>query len=571
MNTTLDYDDSYTTIVEEPPPPHTAKASAPFMQESPREALTRKITYLMAAEIIADPDFPQKDKLPKTVPPAFNNHGHFLLLDYKLLLLIVWQVIRDIRIAAKNWNFKRRVMQLISFVGAALYALIANQSTVSEAIYFAPLAFVVFYYVGAKILGLKPLAPQIAKIRARALQDLISNKPFVTVHDKVYAEITRRLARVGDGAVDGSKMPVLVTMHGSHPFPDYGKLLGDRIFVCPPKKASKNNLPGVTQMREAVQAFIRGFVKDLGLKHVSFGEALVVHGNSLFIDSPLLSTQPNGEKVPPLWHDKTNGYHLDEHTDKASLRVYFAVQVLFPQHMTLATFFIRPFMAGNAIGYQLAVVALGPPTKNVDDILKMLIKHQLEKSKRKRLTLSEPAEDEEINVLRRIRRRLRAGSPFQNAPIDLAALRKLSIAEREPKDEDDIYDDEIEKLSRECVLWPGLHTALPNWRETHSLAFTKDFFGKAEALAAVATLNDQISKAILDGLDALGYDISDHRDKDGRLVINNNIENLGQIIQGENVNVAQNGKAGESNGAAKTDAGKSASGKAKASKRPPQE
>jgi hypothetical protein len=283
------------------------------------------------------------------------------------------------------------------------------------------------------------------------------------------------------------------------------------------------------------------------------------------MDSSLLSTQQNGEKVPPLWYDKKNGHHLDAHTDKASLRVYFAVQVLFPQHMTLATFFIRPFMAGNAIGYQLAVVILGPPLQSLEGILEKLLKHQQEKSKRKRLIFSEPAQDEGIEVLRTVRTWLRAGSPFQSAPIDLAALKKLAISAREHRDEEEIYDEEVAKLSRECVLWPGFYTSLPNWRETHSFSFTTDFFGNAEARAAVTTLYGQISKAILEGLDALGFDISDYIDKEGRFIIN--AEKIDQLISGQVVNVAQKGTAGDSNGVAKPDAGKGESGKSKSAKK----
>src|SRR5262245_16400743 len=133
---TIDYDDGYTTVMEEPQ--IKAKASEPLVQESVRKALTRKITYLMAAEVIADPAFPQKGQLPKVEPPAFNNHGHLLLLDYKLLLLILWQVIRDIKLVAWSWNLKRRIMQVISLVGAVLYALIAYDSAIPDAVFLAP-------------------------------------------------------------------------------------------------------------------------------------------------------------------------------------------------------------------------------------------------------------------------------------------------------------------------------------------------------------------------------------------------------------------------------------------------
>jgi len=41
-----------------------------------RSQMTLMITCLLAAELIARRDFPQKSSLPKLYPPAFNNHGH---------------------------------------------------------------------------------------------------------------------------------------------------------------------------------------------------------------------------------------------------------------------------------------------------------------------------------------------------------------------------------------------------------------------------------------------------------------------------------------------------------------
>ncbi|MGH9837324.1 MAG: hypothetical protein ACREEM_00895 [Blastocatellia bacterium] len=58
------------------------------LADQTRSRMTLMITYLLAAELIARQDFPQKYTLPKLYPPAFNNLGHQLLVDYQLLFTI---------------------------------------------------------------------------------------------------------------------------------------------------------------------------------------------------------------------------------------------------------------------------------------------------------------------------------------------------------------------------------------------------------------------------------------------------------------------------------------------------
>ena len=224
---------------------------------------------------------------------------------------------------------------------------------------------------------------------------------------------------------------------------------------------------------------------------------------------------------------------------EVSARRFFAVQVLFPEYLTAATFFVRLFWAGNAAACQVAVTTLGPPIVDKEYFLRRLLKYKMEKegtdkSVGQATYTSEDVreeEREEIARLRLVHILTQSETPFQSDSINIGEIDKLNVLNGKAARQSETYKREYEEIIKENVMWPGRFFSCLNWRENNSLTFPTDFFGRPEAIATVRTLYDQISRAILNSLSDLGFDISDYRDR-----ISIMVEKLvGDIVLGETV------------------------------------
>ena len=110
--------------------------------------------------------------------------------------------------------------------------------------------------------------------------------------------------------------------------------------------------------------------------------------------------------------------------------------------------------------------------------------------------------------------------------LDLLSLKSL-------RDED--YRKEYNEMKKEGVTWAGQYYYPLNWRERNSLTFTADFFGRPEAIGAVKTVYDQISRSILDSFEEFGFDVADYKDKDGNYSIN--ADKIEHLIIGERIKI----------------------------------
>jgi hypothetical protein len=131
-----------------------------------------------------------------------------------------------------------------------------------------------------------------------------------------------------------------------------------------------------------------------------------------------------------------------------------------------------------------------------------------------------------------LRSAVRSGERFQTLSVDDSSIIELKLPDG---DYGKNYQAEVSKLLKETVQWPGCFTRAGNWREQNSFTFTTDFFGRPEAIATVRSLYVQVSKAILDALESLGFDISDYRDKEGNYSIN--AEKIDHLVVGEKIYV----------------------------------
>jgi hypothetical protein len=290
------------------------------------------------------------------------------------------------------------------------------------------------------------------------------------------------------------------------------------------------------EIRRRVFDNLTGKVSSLGIRETSMGEVVVVHGDSLLIDSVWLDR----DKAPILWINKNELANARTVDPKASVRFYFATQILFPQYMTAATFFVRLFWAGNSASCQIAVTTLGPPAVDPNYFRERLLKHarEVKESDGKVAPITNGLNEDEseaIGSLMWVRSLSQQTRLFRSHYLDLDRIKKLEISsEKTAKSKE--YESEHRKIVEASAVWPGLYCKwYPNWRENNSYTFTTDFFGRSEAVASVRTLYDQISRSMLDTLDTLGFDISDYRDKDGKYSIN--AEKIEQLVVGETIQI----------------------------------
>jgi hypothetical protein len=500
-----------------------------------REQITSMATRHIAAAIIAAPDFPSRSRLPKLLPPPFSNFEHQVLFDYQMLVQIVWQVATDIvtclRAKRRTWHYW--LMGVLIAVGVLL-AFTAH--LVLTLVYFPVAGIAILMVLG---FTWNDQSPSIAKIRVEALQALIRDE-FVIRDDMPL--VSSHL--IGNGELGTERVPVVTVVDDSEPFSGYGRLQADNLFVCRPKydEAGRRSM---AEIEERIHERVTAKVRELNLPETAFGTVIVLHGESLAMDSPWLDRS----KAPRLWlpRDRLPDVHAID--PRASVRVYFATQIVFPQHMTAATFFVRLFPAGNGAAFQIAVTTIGPPAIGLDELTMRLFKHDMEELRRaggdEDIVRSgrKPAEREGLDYLAILRDLSALTPPFQNSNPDEKSITELDAHGEQDRGAE--YDRRLRQFTLRCRMWPGHLTGKDvNWREAHSLTFPADFFGRPELIASVLTVYDQLARGILDMLDEMGFDISDHRDSEGRYAIH--AEKIEQLVVGERVHM--NSKKGSKKG-----------------------
>lgn len=506
-----------------------------------RSQMTEKATFLLAAELISRPDFPNRYALPKVYPPAFNNFGHQPLMDYELLLKVVWGVIENIKSAVTQRESDKSSWIAGSVItGIALFIL----GVVSGVTFLIAVAFIasigIYNYGKGRIQ--KAIKKDVANVRAEAIKQLTSNNPDLGNYS-VNGAVERELEKLGNGILGGDKTPVITIISDEQPFTGYGRLQAENLFICRPKDKNHNLTLSIDDLRKMVSKNITDKVLRLNIRETTFGEVVVVHGDSLCIDSKWLDE----DKAPILWIDRNSLDNAHVIDSRASMRTYYAIQILFHQYMTAATFFVRLFQAGNSASCQIAVTTLGPPAIDEDYLHSKLRKHEIEEEEGEEKTdfskatvrkddIEAKAEAEAVNFLRLVRIYGRSSERFQS-DLSPEEIKKLNISlEKDAKGDE--YEKEYQKIIKQSAVWPGrYYKPSLNWRENNSLTFTTDFFGRSEAIASVRTLYDQISRTVLDTLDTQGFDISEYRDSEGNYFIN--ADKIDQIVVGKKIHMSE--------------------------------
>lgn len=510
-------------------------------QSSVRLNLTTRITRYLAAQIIAEPDFPKRSKMPLPLPPPFWHFGHQVLMDYPQLVKTVWSVAQEIRslVEQSTKRLGRTKLYWSISVGASLALTILTLPIESRLfIPFALLSGILWLSRKAVLSGLNDvIKPQIAKVRAKTLQRLINDH-----YQPPQLNIDIPTDTIGTGTLGSDMLPVITITGNSDPFSGYGRLQADNLFVCRPKEESSRVLSFELLNMRISQTMVNK-VGELGLPETTYGEVIVLHGQSLSIRSRWLTA----DKSPILWLPRGELAQVYQLDPGASVRVYYAAQILLPQYMAAATFFVRLFMAGKAVAFQVAMTTLGPPTATFDEFVKSLLKHNIESENATNQPQSSKvvsddltdAEKDGIAYLAFASAMGRSGSSFQADIEDGDKIENLRLTDELVRGSE--YQKRFNQIVSQSAVWPGCYVNLAgNWRENHSLTFPADFFGRPECIATVRAVYDQIVRSILDSLDNSGYDISDYRGSDGKYSIQ--VEKIDQMVVGERVHIGDTKK-----------------------------
>lgn len=532
--------------------------------------VTKRITEYLAAAEIANPEFPSSSKLQKFFPLPFTNSGHQVQFDAQLFHSIIWKVICDLKGLAPEQTGGRT----ISAFGLLLFFTISSLALLAIDV---RMIFVFFIMSGISAVIYKKnnkvdFQQQVADIRAKAIEQLINGTFNAGLSDEVEAKfkIKSKLATLcrlyGNGRIDDVKMPLLLVDQREHPFPGYGYCQINETIIAPSSAGrwvepnTFNNL--VTKITRNIKSRIRNSSNG----NITFGNVICIHDSSILIDSPFLDR----EKRPVLSLNEDELTQLKKRDTNASVRKYFAIQLIDPTYMNTTTLFIRPFLSGNAMAMHICLTTLGPPHWNNIDFQEILANYRKEsKARSEKQPLfayqnyqtnspnSVSEEQNRLDQLRMLRRALSRKSAFQaitsKRAISSISLKKFTDLSNDLGRE---FDKEFDRLVSETPIWPGGLLPQFNYREANSFTFTSDFFGRFEAQAMVQSLYSEVFKSMIDTLEQLGFDVSSFKDEKGHYTIN--AEKIDRLVVGEKIEYKEGNSSPEK---------KSAQGQSKPKKR----
>ena len=510
-----------------------------------QEQLTQTITYHIAASIISNSEFPKKDSLPTLSPSPFNSLGHYVSLDYRLLIQIIWQVVNEIKDTGakvyKKWPSTKNFV-ISGVVGLVLFFILRNNSS---GWFWALVIAGIWLFFSTRNSRLTQFYTDVSKIRAEAIRKLIAGEWTSALDSVTSTQIEEGLnaQEIGDGVLGSDQIPILVIKNNNNPLPGYGRLQTENQFICRPKASDTANEHHVEADFKTIQDNIVDAVANFVGGEMTYGDVLVIHGDTLRMDSPWL----NKNKAPKLWADQDMLNNFASIDGRVSIRRYFAVQLFFKDYSTVATFFVRPFMAGNSLCCRISISTIGPLYTGIDYFQKRLRdyeeeekkgygkKPKISKEEKKKAKAKQKKKNKIVSTATRLLQSARTekATQFQSRSINYREIKELVFQDKEA---DKDYKEEFEELVKKNRFWLGDQFTNTNLRDTYSLTFTNDFFGRTESIASLSTLYDQISRSILDTIDSLGYDITNYRDSEGNYSIN--ADKIEQLVIGEKIQVA---------------------------------
>ncbi|TMU57463.1 hypothetical protein [Flagellimonas algicola] len=500
--------------------------------------ITQKTTNLIAAAFIANPDFPELHTLPRFHPTPYNNFGQYYLFDYERFLRIIYDTTKYMKKSINTWTIIGP--WVLSFL--VLFLFLAIEIFFGYPLGFSFLSSLFCFFISRNIIRNRK-GQKYAEFRAQMIRNLLNDTWRGNPIDGKSNETLESIkSKIGTGDISNTNVPILIIFDDQHPFPGYGKLQMDNLFVCRPKDKEKKEISSNSSLFETIASKIKEDIDVYGLQNYKTGRVISIHGDSLRMESKWL----NEEKIPKLYFELEKNSNNKELEKDGSSRLFFVVQVLLPGHMTAASFFIRPYMAENAVACQISLATLGPPIFDEAYLLKRLAKYKSEKKRVKKsggfIVAVKSLFTFSINDLTNtlpfleLKHQGLIGKDkiiFSKSP-NIRKISKLNPLFSKVR-KHAVYKKEYKKIIEENVNWPGIYYYPINLREENSFTFTSDYFGQPEAIASAKTLYDQISRSVLDSFDGMGYDISDYKDGEGNYSIN--ADKIEKLIVGEKITI----------------------------------
>ncbi|TMQ09679.1 MAG: hypothetical protein E6J90_37465 [Deltaproteobacteria bacterium] len=486
------------------------------------------------------------------------------MVDYERLVHTVWQVAFQARYAAKQHAQRLLLYAFAIVVGGATLTLVVGGAVLvmggPDGVEFC-IGLWVIVWVLKKWFD-ERARNAVADVRVAALTQL-AERAFDQQHPpvKVHTE------QLGTGELGARRIPVLTMIDPAQPFPGFGTVQGEMLFVCRPK-LDTDQVASVA-LKPQIYAEVITNVQQHPEVDVCEGEIVIVDGATLSMQSPWLGA----DNAPRLWLPREHLSQVHDLDARASVRVFHACQLMIARHATMATLFFRVFPAGNGIAFHIVVTTLGPPRFGLESLIARVLKHQVERQERSlwgklhALLMPRartPAERHDVAQLRPADAANRKARAFQGG-LDVGAVIKLAPGGKYLSNPRRAHARLVARIAAESAVWPGrLIAQQRTLRESHSHNMTPDFFGQSEALALIRTVYDQVTRGVLESFDRSGYDISDYRDRDGRFTIH--ADQIGQIVLGEQVNIAQGDAKAKSTKRGVESTGNTAAAQRKASK-----
>lgn len=514
----------------------------PFSQAGHAD-VTERFTRLLAASTVTDPAFPAEHLLPRMASIPFNNLGHQSLVDQILLGRLLWNTFYNIREKNNKRKFSfKAVFVSVATAGALLTLFWMTGLPVLAVISSAVAAFVAYNW------AVDPFKYEAAEVKADAARRMILGEEPAGEFEIDLSQA--ELAEAGSGLLSPEQALVFFSDDRGRRFPGLGWVNAEELFVCPTKTLSADKTASPQSIATAIQNALADVAVEAKGGTISTGLALVVDSRTVKERSVWLDAESR-----PILHIRNppadDLLSLDEMDDQASARTYFGMQVLLPEYLTLASIFVRPFMASTSAAFEITVTTLGPPMNDEKDVLSALHIHERKLIERKRKSWALGRSNDgslKVNKLGHVFKLKNLRDQWEKVDDPFAKKSDYGLLDDHKWVDPDELSEELEeanKLAEAMGGWVGRFIGEPNWREANSLTVTQDYFGTTECRAAIRALYDQVARHVLAALDEEGFDISQYRDSSGKWSIS--VDKIDQMIVGEKISVQAAQKKKEEN------------------------
>lgn len=494
--------------------------------------VSERFTRLLAASTISDPDFPSEKLLPRMTAIPFNNLGHQALVDQRLLGKLLWNTFYDLKNEKSSVRATKQILISI-FSGLTAFVLLALVELEIAGFFAGGIAAWFAFYLASD-----PFPKRAAKIKAARAVQIIDRAE--NSENSGFDLSKTELAVAGTGTLSPANTQVFFSDAVDRRFPGLGWTNVEELFVCPTKTLTTDPPADSNAMAQIVCNAVKSLSSDVRAGTISSGWAVVVDSRTVGKDSSWL----DGAHRPLLEVDNPPNSELlqnDRRDPLVSARTFFGTQVLLPEHLTLVTIFVRPFMASTSAAFEMVVMTLGPPISDEKQVRTVVRNHNGESN------------EKNVDKSNEVRSKALGSQNMGHAP-KLKAVSELLQRIEDPflvKSDYSILDTlkwfdveghkqeraEAEKLNEATDIWIGRFLAEPNWREANSLVMTSDFFGRTECRAVIRALYDQVARRVLEALDQHGFDISRYKDSTGQWNIS--VEKIDQMVVGEKISVQE--------------------------------